>query len=586
MSVLVSTCISYHLAVGFVLASNSTSSNENDATMKALLTVGILVGCVVIALVVSKIVDSCYDHHIAISDNASDVSEDTRKLVRLRLAINAFSRIRKNTNDSTVFQGEKQRKIIRMWSARAKESRRVAEQRMAEASTGKQGSSKGIIKVEEAMGDSKITTATVAAQFLTLSETKSSTLLSPDTAGALSPNVTPRPNTATPHKPERKKTSETIKLSSRPSPKSSPAGLQTAKQTGPAKPPKPAVKVVVTGVDTDKHQAEAASATNKTHSGNRSVEVFSGGLRSCSEVFTIDLEGWNPETCEPAIDLGQDSVRSESDQDLVALSCRSDIQAFTGSLLQGLGTTNTILEERQSGTAQSHKTGSGKSDQSPTPAASLLHDYVVLNVNNTESSLDEAEKEVRCPPGQKSPRTSTPTIRDTKCIGVESTDAEPPRDSCTQPENYPEGFSIGKLISPRSRKIFTITPPTEHLNPDTSKQVGDSGNELPSVESPLSLSGNKLRGRSRPESFSVRDMTQWSRIPPKMADSVRLYTSVRDVFKTRKEMKRYKKTLSSKAIRGSTSYRSCSVARDNSDQEGNLKVNDIAEELPIRGEKF
>ena len=63
-----------------------------DNSQKALITVGVLGGAIVVAVIVAKIVDYCYDHRIAISDDDSDISESTRDLIRMRLALTAFKK--------------------------------------------------------------------------------------------------------------------------------------------------------------------------------------------------------------------------------------------------------------------------------------------------------------------------------------------------------------------------------------------------------------------------------------------------------------------------------------------------------------
>nr|KAG5708038.1 hypothetical protein BaRGS_025176 [Batillaria attramentaria] len=137
-----------------------STSNSDTEYQKAIITVGVLAGALIIAVIIAKIVDYCYDHHIAINDNASDISEHTRNLIRARLVVSKLGNLRRNkqqTEPKTDKPEENSRKIIRIWSARAKESRRIAEQRRQEEQA-KQLAKRNdlVIKVEEATGEAKL----------------------------------------------------------------------------------------------------------------------------------------------------------------------------------------------------------------------------------------------------------------------------------------------------------------------------------------------------------------------------------------------------------------------------------------------
>ena len=87
----------------------SDNTNSIDNSQKALITVGVLGGAIVVAVIVAKIVDYCYDHRIAISDDDSDISESTRDLIRMRLALTAFKKKTKPGDKDDV--SAKQRKV-------------------------------------------------------------------------------------------------------------------------------------------------------------------------------------------------------------------------------------------------------------------------------------------------------------------------------------------------------------------------------------------------------------------------------------------------------------------------------------------
>ncbi|KAL8559416.1 hypothetical protein ACOMHN_045213 [Nucella lapillus] len=151
------------------MSDSSSSSSETDNTQKALITVGVLGGCILVAIVVAKIVDYCYDHHVAISDDASDISEHTRDLIRSRLAVTAFRSKRKAPGDGAPVPD-----IIRIWSAKAKESRKIAEQRRAQDQAKTLAVRADlIIRVEEASGEAKLKASQAApsATLTVLSET-------------------------------------------------------------------------------------------------------------------------------------------------------------------------------------------------------------------------------------------------------------------------------------------------------------------------------------------------------------------------------------------------------------------------------
>ncbi|KAK6184484.1 hypothetical protein SNE40_006952 [Patella caerulea] len=91
-----------------------TCQEASDDISKAFLTVVVLCGALIVSLIVAKIVDYCYDHS-TLRDDASDISEHTRKIIRARLAVMKFSRKKKQMSDN-----QKAKHVIRIWSAKSK----------------------------------------------------------------------------------------------------------------------------------------------------------------------------------------------------------------------------------------------------------------------------------------------------------------------------------------------------------------------------------------------------------------------------------------------------------------------------------
>ncbi|KAK7114782.1 proteoglycan 4-like isoform X2 [Littorina saxatilis] len=191
--------------------SDNTDSGSFDATQKALITLGVLGAFILIAVVIAKIVDYCYDQHMAISDDASDISEHTRELIQMR--VNAFRTKKKDKTPKAKKKdvSEKQSKIIRIWSAKAKESRRIADQRRAEDAAKQAAARKEIIiKVEEAGGNltTKRQMLTVPSVMLHVhSETPpDNTLTVVDKADKKDEEKIPKTKSSFPIRPELKRT--------------------------------------------------------------------------------------------------------------------------------------------------------------------------------------------------------------------------------------------------------------------------------------------------------------------------------------------------------------------------------------------
>ncbi|KAL3860563.1 hypothetical protein ACJMK2_010676 [Sinanodonta woodiana] len=84
---------------------SDSSSNAASPATKALITLSIAIGAFLIALVVSKLVDYCYDKQ-TIQDDSSDISEHTRNLIRVRMSVLQLKKkvqTRKN-NRRSIFQ--------------------------------------------------------------------------------------------------------------------------------------------------------------------------------------------------------------------------------------------------------------------------------------------------------------------------------------------------------------------------------------------------------------------------------------------------------------------------------------------------
>ncbi|ESO87918.1 hypothetical protein LOTGIDRAFT_234898 [Lottia gigantea] len=90
---------------------------------KAFITLGILFGALVISLIVAKIVDFCYDRS-TLSDDASDISEHTRKLIRARLAVMAFPKRGEPVNPAS--KAQRVSRVIRIWSAKSKRNSQIS----------------------------------------------------------------------------------------------------------------------------------------------------------------------------------------------------------------------------------------------------------------------------------------------------------------------------------------------------------------------------------------------------------------------------------------------------------------------------
>ena len=104
--------------------SNATSSYNFwvQDFPKAVITIGVLFGALIIGLIVSKIVDWCYDNH-DVQDDSSDISEHTKELLRTQLELirigkkKAVKDSQKAKNSTAVSQeDERTTHAMNLWS--------------------------------------------------------------------------------------------------------------------------------------------------------------------------------------------------------------------------------------------------------------------------------------------------------------------------------------------------------------------------------------------------------------------------------------------------------------------------------------
>ncbi|XP_046360497.2 flocculation protein FLO11-like [Haliotis rufescens] len=123
------------------------SSSGMDDLSKAFISAAGLVAVGVIAFVVSKLVDYCYDR-ATLNDDASDISEHTRKLIRARIALSHFKKPKSKKKKKKKLMTPKEKKkntkrFFKLWSSNAKRR-------------GSQRSTDNVINVEEANANDKL----------------------------------------------------------------------------------------------------------------------------------------------------------------------------------------------------------------------------------------------------------------------------------------------------------------------------------------------------------------------------------------------------------------------------------------------
>ncbi|XP_060063130.1 uncharacterized protein LOC132543631 [Ylistrum balloti] len=94
-------------------SSSSSSGSAYDASIKLIATVCIVIAAIIISVVVAKIADMCYDRHV-LRDDASDISDHTKGLIRARLAIIQMKKKDRPKKNSI--------SMLQVWSAKAKKS--------------------------------------------------------------------------------------------------------------------------------------------------------------------------------------------------------------------------------------------------------------------------------------------------------------------------------------------------------------------------------------------------------------------------------------------------------------------------------
>ncbi|XP_076449277.1 uncharacterized protein LOC143285748 isoform X2 [Babylonia areolata] len=485
--------------------SDSTSSSGPDNTQKALITLAVLGGCILIALVVAKLVDYCYDHHVAINDDASDISEHTRNLIRSRLTVAAFRGKRKAQVDATATNGgqeisAKQRKIIRIWSAKAKESRRIAEQRRAQDQAKAMAArAELIIRVEEATGPAKQQTSQVSqasASLAFVSET------SDKGAG---------PSTA-------KNSQETP----------TEAGSSRAKTPQSAR---PEVKRTLSGVDSSRKITEAPVAVVAVSaSGNRSVSPAKGGGGSTK---SSQKEQTLPAREGSVVAKGEQAAVHKSGSNQSAKSPRasatpvrpvSKSQSFRSPTPKGKS-----IEAYQ---AKSEDVNSPKIPltRSPSPVKQTAQNSTASST--TKPSTDTAKTEQ---PSQKN--NSQDNLNPAKTGAKQGAVSETPnrkdqnspggdnkRDSSPSPTRAAQSRPHSSL----SNMFFTAVRPTNHptppKSPNRSPSPTKSPDQNPDPKAADASPVNKAAGaKVRPKSFHAKESERLTHLPKKLASSVALY---------------------------------------------------------------
>ena len=90
--------------------------DEPPTIPKAVITVAGMIVFVLLALSIAKLVDYCYDRH-AISDDASDISDYTREILKGQLML-AFSKTSNKDKNTKLTTEEVTRKFVKVWRAK------------------------------------------------------------------------------------------------------------------------------------------------------------------------------------------------------------------------------------------------------------------------------------------------------------------------------------------------------------------------------------------------------------------------------------------------------------------------------------
>ena len=119
---------------------NDDNEDDDEIYPQSLIAISVLAGAMLLGLGIAKLVDVIHDRQ-SLRDDASDMSEYTRKVLKARATVLAFkSAIDKDKEDKKRSPEESAKKALRLWSARAtrrKRRRSLAEQK--ESSVKKDG---------------------------------------------------------------------------------------------------------------------------------------------------------------------------------------------------------------------------------------------------------------------------------------------------------------------------------------------------------------------------------------------------------------------------------------------------------------
>lgn len=102
-------------------STNATTSSANDDLPKAVITLGVLGGALVIGLIIAKLADYCYERS-SVRDDASDISEHTKELLRTQLELMRMGKS-KDRDKFDKIKGEPEEqttKAMAVWSSKVK----------------------------------------------------------------------------------------------------------------------------------------------------------------------------------------------------------------------------------------------------------------------------------------------------------------------------------------------------------------------------------------------------------------------------------------------------------------------------------
>ena len=114
--------------ISFLIA-DATGKNDTPSTIvaaeeptnyeelpKSLITIGVLLAAMILAVIIAKAADACYDRR-SIRDDASDISEHTKDLLKLRVAVGKFRPLKKDTLDTP--EKIQTAKFVAKWNTKA-----------------------------------------------------------------------------------------------------------------------------------------------------------------------------------------------------------------------------------------------------------------------------------------------------------------------------------------------------------------------------------------------------------------------------------------------------------------------------------